>query len=381
MKNKLIQIFFILFLVFSFSDLLAQNNADTLTNEVKAKIFNKLKNFTFGFYVDVYYNMTLHSKYDTSSIVPFSANCPVQNQIRLNLAALEIYYNAEKVRGKLVIQYGDAPNLLATPNAQFIKNLRQANFGFKIIKNLWLDFGYILNPVGYESSWPVINQITTVTIGGYYEPGSVLGVKLSYQFTPKLNGGILFGNPYSVAYAKNTHMAGMVFLTYRPNEKINITYNNFFGNQALIDADINNNILYNNLIVSYNPIKQISLVGEFDYAAQTNSRLAPDTNKTACMFSGFLQAKFNISNHFSLTTRYEFLNDPDGFLTGVYHFKGKSRGLLTNGLTVQFEYKPISFGYIRIEYRYLNANTGNNVFHDNTSDNLQSILFSTGVRF
>ncbi len=369
------------FLLFSNAGIFGQSKADSLTDEVKAKIFNKLKNFTFGFYIDVYYNMILNSKGDTSSVVPFSANCPVPNQIRLNLAAIEIYYNAEKVRGKLAIQYGDAPNLLAAPNAQFIKNLRQANFGFLLVKNLWLDFGYIFNPVGYESSWPVINQISTVTIGGYFEPGSVLGVKLSYQFSKKLYGGLMFGNPYSVAYGKNTHMAGMIFLSYDLLKNLNITYNNFFGNQALKNAQINNNILYNNLIVTYNPIKQISLVGQFDYAAQTNSQLPPDTNKIASMFSGFLQAKYMINDHLSLGARYEFLNDPSGFLTGVYTINGTKRGLLMNGLTIQFEYKPVKIGYLRFEYRYMESNKGNYVFHDNTSENLQSLIFTTGVRF
>jgi len=358
-----------------------QSKADSLTDAIRSKVFNRLKNFTFGFYIDTYYNMTLNNKHDTASIVPFSSNCPVQNQIRLNLAALEIYYDAEKVRGKLALQYGDAPNLLAAPDAQFIKNLRQANFGFRLVKNLWMDFGYMFNPVGYESSWPVINDISMVTVGGYFEPGSVLGVKLSYKFSEKFNGGLIAGNPYSVAYGKNTHMAGMVFLSYSPLNNLNITYNNFFGNQALKTAHINNDIFYNNLIVTYSPAKMIALIGQLDFAAQTNSQIAPDTNKTASMFSGFLQARYIINDKLSLAARYEFLNDPDGFLTGVYSFDGKKRGLATNGLNLQFEYKPVKIGYFRVEYRYLDSNKGNNVFHDNSSNNLQSIIFTTGVRF
>jgi len=371
----------LILMFFSVPLIQGQNKADSLTDQIKNRVFNRLKNFSFGFYIDAYYNMTLDSKRDTSNIVPFSSNCPAQNQIRLNLAAIEIAYHAEKVRGTLAIQYGDAPNLLAAPDAQFIKYLRQANFGFRLVKNLWLDFGYMFNPVGYESSWPVINDISTVTIGGYYEPGNVLGVKLSYKFSDKFNGGLMLGNPYSLAYGKNTHMAGMIFLTYSPLQNLSITYNNFFGNQALKNAKINNDILYNNLIVTYSPIKQIAIVGQLDYAIQTNSQMPPDTNKIASMLSGFLQAGYIINDRLALTARYEFLNDPDGFLSGVYTFNGKTRGLATNGLTLQFEYKPVKIGYLRIEYRYLNSYQGIKVFHDNTSDHLQSIIFTTGVRF
>ncbi len=145
------------------------------------------------------------SQKDTSNVIPFSGNCPVQDQIRMNVAALEFYYNAEKVRGKLAIQYGDAPNLLAAPEMQFIKTLRQANFGFRIVKDLWLDFGYMLNPIGIESSWPVINQISVVTVGGYYEPGSVLGAKLSYRFSPKFSGGSHDRSLFTRIFSKHTH--------------------------------------------------------------------------------------------------------------------------------------------------------------------------------
>lgn len=364
-----------------FSSMQAQNKIDSLTDDIRNKMFQRLKNFTFGFYIDAYVNQVLNSRHDTSDIIPFSGNSPMMNQIRLNVAAIELYYNAEKARGKLAIQFGDAPNLLAAPNAQFIRNLRQANFGFRIVKNLWIDFGYMLNPVGYESLWPVLNQFSTITVCGYFEPGSILGVKLSFQVSDKFNFGFVLGNPYSVAYGKNTHFAGMILVNYNPLNNLSITYNNFFGNQALIDAEISNNILYNNLIVTYTPVKLLELVGQLDFAVQTNSSLPPDTTRNATMFSGFLQARVPFNEHFAIMGRYEFFNDPDGFLSGVYKYNGKKRGLLTYGFGAGFEYKPVKIGYIRLEYRYINSSPGNNVFHNLNSDNMQAFIFTTGVRF
>ncbi|MCK9203487.1 MAG: porin [Bacteroidales bacterium] len=378
--NKCVQLIAILFIL-STQSLVAQNQADTITDQVKDQLFHRLKNFSFGFYIDTYYNYTLGNSVDTSNIIPFSSNCPVQDQIRMNHAALEIYYNADRLRGKLVLQYGDAPNLLASPDAQFIKNLRQANYGFRIFKQLWLDFGYFLNPVGYESSWAVLNQLSTVTTGGYFEPGSLLGCKLTYSFNDKFTIGIMFGNPYSLAYGKNTHSAGVTFLNYKPLKNLSLTYNNFFGNQALIDNDIDNNILYNNLIVSYSPIKPLTITGELDFAGETNSQLPPDTNKVATMFSGFLQVNYKFLKHFAVTARYEFFNDPDGFLSQPYYYDGKIRGLLMNGFTTGCEYKPLDFCYFRAEYRYLAADQGNMVFYGCTSDFFQAITFTTGVRF
>ncbi len=372
----------VLFLLcFSASPLKAQINADTITDELRSKILNHFQHFTIGFYIDTYYNWTLGNKDDTSTIIPFSSNSPVQNQVRVNHAAFEIYYSADKVRGKLAIQYGDAPNLLASPDAQFIKYLRQANFGFRIVKNLWADFGYIFNPIGVESSWSALNQISTVTTGGYFEPGSLLGVKLSYKVNDKLNFGMMVGNPFSLAYGKNTHMAGIIFLNYHPVKQLTITYNNFWGNQALVDAEIKNNILYNNLIVIYRPIKQVEITGQFDFAGQTNSGIAPDTAKTAVMLSGFLMAQYRFNEHFSITAQYQFFDDPDGFLSGKYLVKGKITGLNMQGFTVGAEYRPVQIGYVRLEYRHLMANQDNNVFYGNTSDIFQAFTLTTGVRF
>jgi hypothetical protein len=344
-------------------------------------MFNRLNHFSFGFYVDAYYNWTLGSKNDTSNVVPFQGNCPIQNQIRLNVAAIEIAYTGEKVRGKLVIQFGDAPNLLADPSAQFIKNLRQANFGFRLAKRIWLDFGYFLNPVGLESSWPILNAISTVSIGGYYEPGNILGAKFTWKASDKFTGGIMVGNQYSLAYGKNTHMAGLMFFTYTPIQNLSITYANIFGNQALANARIKNNILYNNLIVRYNPVPQVCLTGQLDFAAQTNSRMYPDTAKTATMFSGLAQVRYEFLKKFSISGRYEFFNDYDGFLSGPYTYNGITRGLLTQGFSVSFEYKPIKIGYIRLEYRHLYAAPGNDVFYSKTSDQMRSLIITTGVRF
>ncbi len=118
-------------------------------------------------------------------------------------------------------------------------------------------------------------------------------------------------------------------LTYEPWKKLSLTYNNFFGNQALVDAEVNNDIVYNNIIIRYFPTKSIDLTGQFDFAVQTNSQLPPDTNKTALMCSGFVQANYQINKLFALTARFEYLYDPHGFLTVSYTYNDKVTGLST----------------------------------------------------
>lgn len=378
---------FIAFLLISLSipffpsPALAQDKADSLTDEIKAKVFNKIKHFSIGFYIDTYVNMEFDRNEDTNNIVPFFANCPMTNQIRLNVAAIEVFYDAEKVRGKLQLQFGDAPNLLAAPEKQWIKNIRQAVVGFRISKNFWADIGYLFTPIGCESSWPVINVISSASVCAYFEPGAVLGMKFSYKFSDKVNAGFMFGNPYSVAYQQTNHLSGILFINYMPLKNLTLSYNNFFGNQALRNGEIDNNLLYNDILITYDPNKNINLMGQFDFGFQTNSKMPPDTNIIASMASGWVQCKYNFLDHFSISGRYEYYHDHDGFLSGTYTYEGKTTGLTIHGMSVSLEYKPVKIAYIRMEYKSLQANKGNKVYYSNTSDHLKALIFTAGVRF
>jgi len=357
----------------------SQEISDSTIEVLRKKILGKQNQFSYHVYVDTYFAGTFNSTRDTSDIIPFSVNSPTSNQIRLNLAALEFSCNAEKYRGTVAIQFGDAPNLLSSPSSEWINNIRQANFGIRIVENLWLDVGYMISVVGYESAWAILNQISFLTVGGYFEPGNVLGVKLSYQFSEKFSGGVMMGDPFSIAYSHNTHLAGTIFLSYQPLPNFSINYNNFFGNQAMRGAKIKNNILYNNFYVTWNPGKHVELVGELDFGSQTNSGIPPDTTTIASMFSGFLQIGYRFNDHFSVTTRYDFFNDPDGFLSGVN--EQIQRGLGTNGFSGSIEYKPIQICYFRLAYRYLASHPGTKEFYSKTSDQMQALYISAGIRF
>jgi YD repeat-containing protein len=373
-------IVFLMFLL-ACTNSFAQSAADSLTDELKAKALDRIKHFTFGFYIDTYVNLELDKGQDTSNIAPYSGNSPFMNQFRLNVASVEMAYNAEIVRGKLQLQFGDAPNLLASPEKQFIKTMRQAYVGFRIVKNLWVDVGYQFTPVGIESSWPVGNWVSSVSMCGYFEPGAILGAKISYKISEKVNCGFEFGNPYSLAYQQTNHLAGILWVNYLPTKTLTLSYDNMFGNQALKDAKIKNNLLYNDVLIDWEPSQHLGIIGQFDFAFQTNSKMAPDTTQVASMCSGFVQARYAFLKHFSLTGRYEYYYDPDGFLSGHYTYDGKTTGLCTNGMSLSLEYKPVKIAYIRLEYKYIHANKGNMVYYSKTNDFMQNIILTMGVRF
>ena len=164
--------------------------------------------------------------------MPLYVNTNFTGAFRLNVASLIVKYNAEKTRGNITFQYGDIPFLLTSIEAQFIKYLRQANFGIKLSKKTWIDLGYMLNPIGVESTWPILNHISTVTVGGYFEPGNILGVRVSTQINPKLAMRFYVCNPYSVAYQPDNYVSLGLSFSWNVFKNFLFTYADMAGLQS-----------------------------------------------------------------------------------------------------------------------------------------------------
>ena len=367
-------------MVISINTLQAQS--DTLSPGLREKFQQFLRNFDGSVYLDAYYTFTLNDpEGDTSNLKEFAANCPFADEFRLNVASLWLEYNSKNIRGKLLVQFGDVPNLRSTPEEQFIKYMREAHFGFRVYKNYWVDIGYLPNPVGYESSYPIRNQISTVTVGGYFETGNFLGVEISGQLTPSLFAGIYVGNQYTLAYGKNKRIYGGMTLKYNYRDIFSVNYNNMLGNASIVTSEQNHFYLYNNLILTVKPVINLWLVGEVDFGVYGNSKKPPDTTSIASGISGFLQATYRFTKWFATSVRGEYLSDPDGSVTPLYAYDGKLRGLLTYGGTVGVEFNPVRNSYLRAEYSYLSADKDNNVFNSMLSDHRHSITFTAGLRF
>jgi len=352
-------------------------NDSVLAPEEGKKILLFMKKLQIGLYVDVYSNLDVKNIDDTSQTLPLYANCMRTNDFRLNVAAVLFTYRAEKTRANFTLQLGDIPMLLTKVEYQWIKYMRQANFGFKLTKRTWIDLGYMLNPVGCESSWPVYNRLSTASVGGYFEPGNIIGIKVSTQYNDKFGTAFYIGNPYSLAYNSDTYISAGLQLSYTPFKNLGIYYANIAGMQSR-DLDKNKVQLYNNIIVDYTPVNWLNVLLQYDLAWQTNSHIGPDTSALSYMNSGFIQASFRPLKWFSVSIKGEFYSDPNGFLSGVYTDEGVQNGLQTLGFTGGVEFKPINILYLRAEYR--DVNTNQPIYHNGTNKFQDALIFTAGIK-
>ena len=338
---------------------------------IKSQDFTK---FSISGYVDTYY--AWDDDKNGNPIRQFSSTVPYREEFRLNIAQVSLKYNDAKVRGMLTLHYGDIPSVNWPQNQQFIQ---EAFAGFSPAKNLWVDAGYFLTHIGAEGLLPKGNFFNTLALPTYYEPFFQSGVRVSYEFSPKVYGSLHLLNGYNVFADNNKNKTAGITLGVKPAKNIEIIYNNLIGNEISFGSE-GKTRMYNNLVFKYSPSSKVDFLLGADLAFQEKSSLT-DSTASATMYSGLAAVKFKITKKFSASLRGEIFNDKNGFLSGVYTDNtGKQTGLIAYGVTLGIEVRPVDNAYFRIESRYLSAESDQKIFYENKNSRIEANT-SIGIEF
>lgn len=367
-KNKLFLYLFILYIsLFIFFSL---------------KSFAQENPFTVNGYVDTYYS------YDTDRngniLRQFSAAAPARDKFRINLAQLTGKYSSDNLRSTVTLQFGDIPkyNWPQPPN-EYLQYIQEANAGFSPAKNLWFDFGFYLTHIGAEGILPINNFASTLALPTYYEPFYQSGIKVSYDFSPKVYGSFHLLNGYNVFADNNKNKSAGVQLGIKPSSNLEIIYNNLIGNEQPAGSESKVRI-FNNLVFKIAASKKLDVIFGGDLAMQEKSKLS-DSTSSAVMYGALLSFKYKFHPKFSGYLRGEIINDNEGFLTGVFAgANGEISGLKANGITFGLEHRPRDNAYIRIESRMVNADSNIKIFFDNDripSNTRIEAVMSAGIAF
>jgi hypothetical protein len=303
------------------------------------------KNFKIGTYIDAYY------AYDNDKNIfqeqrPLDLISPYRDQIRLNIAAVSLKYNTEKIRSTVTLHYGDIPDVNWKPYTKF-DIVQEANVGFSPYKNLWIDAGYFITHVGAEGL-PKNNLLSSYTLASNIEPFMQSGIKIGYDFSEKFFACLHIINGSNLFEDNNKNKSFGVQLNYYPLEQFKISYNNIIGNEMTPDVEGKTRV-FNNLIFNITPCKRIDVLASFDLGIQEKSKRS-DANASAYTYGAFISTRYKINPKYSVTIRGEYFQDLDGILSGNLGIYNWLKG---NGVTLGCEYKPVEYAYIRLEGRYL----------------------------
>jgi hypothetical protein len=334
---------------------------------------------TIGAYVDVY------GAWDNDkSPQPrqFSAIAPYRDEFRLNMLMAYIKYDGGRVRGNAVLQFGDVPKLNwpQAPN-EYLQYIQEANIGVSPGKNTWIDAGYFLTHIGGEGILPKYNFFTSLSLCTYYEPFYQSGIKVSYT-GKKFYGALMVLNGFNVFADNNKNKSFGMQLGYKPNDKLDITYNNIIGNEMPTGVEGRTRI-YNNLVVKIYPGKKTDIILCGDFCMQEKSKIS-DPTASASMFSGYLSVKYRLAKRVSASVRGEMFQDKDAILSALYNELNENiSGLKASGFTLGVEYNPTDNSYFRVESRYMITDTNQKIFYDGTKtqNNRVEAILSGGIDF
>jgi hypothetical protein len=139
--------------------------------------------------------------------------------------------------------------------------------------------------------------------------------------------------------------------------------------------------VHNSLFFNYQ-IGKLKTQAGFDYCMQQNS----DTlgKKDASYMSGVVAVKYLMCKSFSVYSREEFFNDPQGCMSGIFvDSENKQTGYLLTGITAGVEYNPSSNSYIRMEGRQLMMDKHQKIFYwDGAMRNYRyEFMMNMGISF
>ena len=233
---------------------------------------------TLSTYIDTYF-----AGYDNDigqeDFQPFITAGSRDNSFGINVAQLGLKYEHKKIRGNIVLHYGDIPQ--ATWSGDF-NTMQEANFGVKLCDGLWLDAGFFTTHIGTESFLPKNNLLSHTAYLTFNEPFYQAGARLSYDAAEDWYYEVWALNGYNDFVDNNDAKSVGALINYNITQNTSITYTNLYGRESEDGFDREQNRLYQNIYLNHHWNEKIFLIVGFDYGTQTNSALE-NTSRTASM--------------------------------------------------------------------------------------------------
>lgn len=332
-------------------------------------------------YVDTYIS-SFTNELDQQTFQPYTTSGARGNTFGVNIAQIGMHYTSNNIRGNFIYHDGDIPQ--ATWSSNFT-NLQEANAGFKLGKRVWFDMGFFSTHIGTESFLPKENMLGQTSFITYNEPFYQAGAKLSFELKRDWDIELWVANGYNRHVDNNKAKSVGILVNKEFSESTSITYTNLYGRESEEDAFLEQFRFYQNLYLNQSWGKKLFLSAGVDLALQTNSQLDNPTG-TATMYAGLVTMRYQFKPKYSITARYEFSNDEDGFINDTIRRRlFPTRNVVTEGInlygfTLGGEYKPNENSYVRLEGRYLQTGPKQNIFLENERfvNERYEVLFTIG---
>ena len=262
----------------------------------------------WGGFVDTYYTYDLnrppHSARNPKDY-NFTSQAARHNEFNVNLAYFEVTGKAEKVRGRLALQYGTSVPIgysMTGKESSSLNTLQEAFAGYRLASGWWLDGGVFFSHIGFESWISKNNWNYTRSLILDQVPYFQTGVRLSYDQNGPWSFQIHLLNGWSTILNSNQSRALGLHLEYRVHPQLTLSYNQFYG---LVLNQMPR--LYQEIYATLQISEKWSVLGAVEFGLQ---KINPQD--WAQWGSAELLTRYEITPRFSLAYRLEAFIDPKG---------------------------------------------------------------------
>ena len=318
-------------------------------------------------FVDAYYSYNFNTPAKACATVGGVAvfNClhnfdVAHNAFGLNLAELSLEKKPTTgSRGgyRIDLDYGPAAAIVAgfdPGGVPVYQNIQQAYASYLAPAGkgtIQLDFGKFVTQHGAEvietkDNWNYSRSLLFSLAIPYYHTG----IRAAYAPNDKITLGANISNGWNNVVENNTGKTAGFMAILKPTAALSWTANYMVGPEQ---TDNNSDLRHLfDTTVAYTVSPTVSLMLNYDFGKDTISKTGVEWQGVG----GYL--KYAPNSWFALVPRYEYLKDPDGFMTGV------SQTIQEFTLTAEFKHKDGVM--MRVEYRGDMADTP--YFIKNTSE-------------
>ena len=219
----------------------------------------------------------------------------------------------------------------------YLKYVQQAYVSYLVPagKGLTVDFGKFVTPIGGEviESGDNFNYSRGILFA-WAIPYYHMGARVGYAVNDRVSVTGFLVNGWNNVIDNNSAKTVAGSVTVKPNDKTSIIGNYMVGKEQTPEDGTRN--LFD-VVVSYSATDKVSVLGNFDYG---HDKVGSD----AVNWSGLaLGVKYQASDAWAFSPRYEIFKDSDGFSTGIVQ--------TLQEVTLTGEYKTPEGLIARFEFR------------------------------
>ncbi|TWR28926.1 porin [Mucilaginibacter pallidiroseus] len=311
---------------------------------VKAQDSTKTSNLNISGYAEIYYGFDFN-KPANNNRPGFVYSHNRHNEVNLNLGFVKAAYDNGSVRANVALMAGTYANANLAAEPGVLKNIFEANAGFKLSKtaNLWVDAGIFSSHIGFESAISKDCWVLTRNIASENTPYYEAGAKITYITNDgklTLDGLYLNGWQRINRLDGNSKPAGGAQIVWKPTSAVTLNYSNYLGIEGADSVGVRR--FYNNFYGIFQLTKALGLTVGFDYGTQQQAKNSSEYNH---IISPVAIARYQVAPKWAVAGRVEYYQDKNGMIIAT----GTPNGFKTTGYSLNIDYAPVSNAVIRLE--------------------------------